>query len=516
MSYPQLQGAATQLIRQPGDQLTEARNGLATLVRSYWCALSYADSARATLVKGYVPSDYPYMGLFTPPNETVENGIAKFQCTFYGVLSTSKYYQPYDQIEATLADGVAKYIDLAGITLGQIAASAGPDGVASIDRVYDNTGVPLDVITTDTFQYAAPTLIRSFVVPASDGFSFSVPSLSDFQSVLISEFNSVITKGVSVNADMRPLDPQRIVTATCRTIGSKRALITDYGVVRVIESAYELTVSPEIVVVGPGMLTDRPIYVNQAANPCTIPVTNLTHTNGGPETTIYPDSITGVVGSNPVRVSLSWGIPSSPSDYAIVGYEVNFKRKYVVSGIAGQPATSNDTFFTKTGGPVYPSLPGVTGYEPGVYECSVASHNVYGKTLQSTTTANFVQVGAASAPRELHVVQEVTRSNVPLVPDIAGAVTVSWGTPFWDGVSNRVDESPYSDAAIIDYELILGSTTHTIPVSSLTSGNHVVIAAADVGEIVGSASLTARTAFGYGVSTTAIVTQNVITISGDS
>ena len=116
MSYPQLQGAATSLIRQPGDQLTEAKSGLATLIRSYWCALSYADTARSTLVKGYVPSDYPLMGLFTAPVETIENGIAKFQCTFYGVLDSSKYNTPYDYLEANLTQGTVNFIDLAAIT----------------------------------------------------------------------------------------------------------------------------------------------------------------------------------------------------------------------------------------------------------------------------------------------------------------------------------------------------------------------------------------------------------------
>jgi hypothetical protein len=505
MSYPQLQGASAELIIQPGETLTEQKNGLAKLTRTYCCAASYASTAKTTLVSGYVPSGYPYLALFQLPSEKVENGVATFTCEFYGVLSESRYYQPYDSIEANLADGVANYIDLAAISLDAINA-------ISANRLFYAPGIPLDVITTDNFQYAAPTLIRSFVVPATDGFSFDPPSLSDFQSVPISEFNSVITKGASVNSDMRPLEPQRIVTATGRTIASKRALISDYGVVRVIEAAYELTVSPEVVVVGPGTLTGRPIYVNQTVTPCTIPVTSLTNTHGGPTALGYTSG-TGVVGANSVRVSLSWGIPSSPAAYPIVGYQVTFQRKYVNDGL-GTVELSNDTFFTKTGGPVYPSSTGgITGYEPGVYECSVASHNVYGSSAASKTSTSFVQAGGASLPRGLTVSQEIFQ-NVPPTPNTPGAVSLSWGTPYWDGISNEVNFSPNSDAAIIDYKLVLGSTTHTIPVSSLTFGNNVTISGADVGEIVSTASLTARTAAGYGATATAAVTPEYTSISG--
>lgn len=510
MSYPQLQGASSQLIIQPGETLTEQKNGLAKLTRTYCCGASYAATAKTILVSGYVPSGYPYLALFQLPSEKVENGIATFTCEFYGVLSTDRYYQPYDSIEANLADGVVNYIDLAGITLAPIAYSA--------DRPLDANGIPLDVITTDTFQYAAPTLIRSFVVPSSDGFAFQVPSISDFQSVPISEFHSVITKGVSVNGSMRPLAPQRIVSATGRSVGAKRALITDYGAVRVVEAAYELTVSPEIVSVGAGTLENRPIYVNQSVAPCTAAVTNLINTHGGPSDLGYTSG-TGVVGANSVRVSLSWDEPSVPSSSPIIGYLVGFERKYVAANDGA--VTSKDYFFTKNHSSIYPSLG--TGYEPGVYECSVATHNVYGSSQDSTTFTNFVQAGPATEPPALTVNQAIVSMSSESSTGYGG-ISVSFAAPYWDGISDRVGESPYSEAAIIDYKLVLqyGSlldphdpTSHTISASSFTSGYHFQIPSSELPAdphvsgstlVVAFASLTARTAAGYGATRTVGVT----------
>jgi len=106
-----------------------------------------------------------------------------------------------------------------------------------------------------------------------------------------------------------------------------------------------------------------------------------------------------------------------------------------------------------------------------------------------------------------------------------GGISVSFAPPYWDGISDRVNESPYSEAAIIDYKLVLeyGSlidphspTTHTISASSFTSGTHFSIPAADLPDdphvsgsilIISNASLTARTAAGYGATRTVAVTQ---------
>ena len=105
-----------------------------------------------------------------------------------------------------------------------------------------------------------------------------------------------------------------------------------------------------------------------------------------------------------------------------------------------------------------------------------------------------------------------------------GGISVSFAAPYWDGISDRVGESPYSEAAIIDYKLVLqyGSlldphdpTSHTISASSFTSGYHFQIPSSELPAdphvsgstlVVAFASLTARTAAGYGATRTVGVT----------
>lgn len=476
MSYPQLQGAASQLIRQPGDTLTEARNGLATLVRSYWCALSYADTARSVLVKGYVPSDYPFMALFNPPDETIENGIAKFRCTFYGVLSTSKYNQPYDYFESRLLNGNVQYFD-----------PYGPNSNTS----------PINGQTVQkTFSYFSPAIIRSYVLPSSQGVTFNQPVLSDFNGFPVSTFNTQYTvNGVANVIPYRDLDAERIVVKSGGIISPSRSTVTSYGIVDVVECVFQLSLPtpgqilsidsvflPYYFSLGSGDVSTCNIYIDPSKHYTAPVISNLTAAHGSVSdfTTHYSglshgDAPPPAVPENPVQIALSWNNTEPATDqFPQIIFNVSATRKYI--GYANDQITSGSfirTFQTIDHSGVRisefyanaPTNPFSTGKEPGIYTVTVSSSEQ--SASNPPLTYSFVQCGPASQITNIKSLERgvVAENNNNI--EIASYGKFSFQEPLWDGISNDTS-GHFQSTNIIGFAIPSGNSLKFIPLSEFT------------------------------------------------
>jgi hypothetical protein len=482
MSYPQLQGAASQLIQQPGDTLTEARNGLATLVRSYWCALSYADTARSVLVKGYVPSDYPYMALFNPPDETIENGIAKFRCTFYGVLSTSKYNQPYDYFESQLLNGSVQYFDPYGpnITISPI------NGQTITSPINGQT-------VQKTFSYFSPAIIRSYVLPSSQGVTFNQPVLSDFNGFPVSTFNTQYkVNGVANVIPYRDLDAERIVVKSGGIIIPSRSTVTSYGIVDVVECVFQLSLPtpgqilsinsvflPYYFSLGSGDVATCSIYIDPSKHYTAPVISNLTAAHGSVSdfTTHYSglshgDAAPPAVPENPVQIALSWNNTEPATDqFPQIIFNVSSTREYYGYGSTIGSFINNFQTIDHSGVSI-PKInandsndPFTTGKEPGIYTVTVSSSEQ--STSNPPLTYSFVQCGPASQIQNIKSLKRgaVTDNNNNL--GIASYGKFSFQEPWWDGISN--DKSgDFQSTNILGFAIPDDNSLKFIPISEFT------------------------------------------------
>lgn len=429
------QGIVSQLIQQPGDKLTEAKNGLATLVRVYCCAVSYASTARSTLVPGYSPSDYPYMALLTAPEETVTNGIASFNCTFYGVLSTDKYNQPYDYVETQVSTATMNYIDLLATDPAK--------------------GTSYQV--HDSFTYLSPILIRSYVRPKTQDLTPLVPTFSNFNGFPFNEFNSVVTYDAGVNQSaVRLMDANTFVSKTGGYITPTRSTITDYGCVRQIEVAYAMTVPQHPFSIGAGTLSGRSVYYPiDSANyghltDVSAPTISATHDDYS-----TMDKYTDGARTTPnVPVSISFNPVTYSDEFPIIGYDISWAyyagdsdprtATTVIEKIID--ATSQGSSYTLPSGNIFT---GATGHEIGIYDIQVSPVSPYETFIQGSSTGRirFSQPGPPLPPSIVSISQP-TQANPYL--DIQGSgsdpfggntqipgpsIIITFNSPLWDGYS---------------------------------------------------------------------------------
>jgi hypothetical protein len=162
-------GVTSALIIAPGEQITTANSGLTTLTRTYQCAATYEATAESILVPGYAPADYPLLALQTAPVAQRTGSITTFACTFFGVLSESAWERYYDQYSSRNEQASYTYEDFKGIrSLGFLLTSA-----------------------TGKFNYGAPVLSRSYVVPRATMPKVPALAASAWSGVPVSTFNEV-------------------------------------------------------------------------------------------------------------------------------------------------------------------------------------------------------------------------------------------------------------------------------------------------------------------------------------
>jgi hypothetical protein len=105
-------GVSAALIQLNEDRLTVKPSGLGQLTRTYACPAANAALARQLLVAsaagatGFSPADYPNMWLFQRPKETNDGALVRFECDFYGVVSTGDWSAKYVTYSSTIAQAV--------------------------------------------------------------------------------------------------------------------------------------------------------------------------------------------------------------------------------------------------------------------------------------------------------------------------------------------------------------------------------------------------------------------------
>jgi hypothetical protein len=441
------QGNVSQLILQPGEKLSEEKNGLATLVRIYCCAMSYVSTAKSILVPGYSPSDYPLMGLFKAPDETFSNGIAYFACTFYGVLDSSKYNAPYDYFETEIASGSMKYVDLNALDGSMIN--------------YDSTSVyETGIYTTDSFQYLSPLLIRSLVIPKSSAFPISLPTISDFLSFQFLKFSSSISKGSAVTSAFREMDLQRWAIRSGGNFTPIRSTIKDYGCVNELELIYSMQIPQSTFSefsVGSGTLANRQIYY---------PIN-------------FPQSVPSVTltANHDTYVKVSWPPVTLSDEFPIVGYTTvtNYDPGESLVGVDNYQQGTTKTFdksqhlVTDSQNQQYYSLGSQdllnnSGTNAaGFYQVSVQANHPYSQG--PAASISFIMPGNPLPP----VIENVTQNyenDITGESNPSGSFALIYKNPYWDGFSDANSKG----LGITSIEIKYGKNTPTTVTLPFTNG----------------------------------------------
>jgi hypothetical protein len=186
-------GPTSELILLSEDSLSIQPSRLAILQRTYACAAGYVSTARGVLVPGHVPSGYANMSLFSKPTESsMDGGITKFACNYYGVMATGDYNTPQ-------------------ITRG------------SEVRSFTITGTP-----AISGKYIAPTYSQRFVRSSATALTLSIPSLSTVKPSGLILFN--VTGGTATESSLGT------ISVTVQNVSE-----VDYGSVTEVTATFSIS-----------------------------------------------------------------------------------------------------------------------------------------------------------------------------------------------------------------------------------------------------------------------------------